>query len=291
MTQHIRVTRLITGIVAAMMLPAFFGGCAHAQPQTSAAATQPLMSYTPRPLPSNDGRNWGETYYKTERRAKRVVADFEDSIVTVTRTDNGNATVTVTARTTGQLLGQGTAFLSRQSGASLDLNTTDDSSQTPITSPYPVTLDWIAIQSHYDIRDHEVPSSERVWRAGYFKRFDDRQDSDESPLALTTDFGDGLMVATYRRSPNTQVAMQKGTPYFFTEFTRDKKRVGTVQWHPGFQKLVWHFPGITQGAITPETLAQAHGGWTFTPTMAWANGQALIFYETHPSIKANTRSE
>jgi hypothetical protein len=39
--------------------------------------------------------------------------------------------------------------------------------------------------------------------------------------------------------------------------------------------------------MTPDVLDQRQPGWNFTPTMAWANVQALAFYETHAKRKAD----
>ena len=52
----------------------------------------------------------------------------------------------------------------------------------------------------------------------------------------------------------------------------------------GEQVLAWRFPGLTEGFLTRQRL-RAIDGWTFTPSMAWANIQALPFYEFHRLMK------
>ena len=51
-------------------------------------------------------------------------------------------------------------------------------------------------------------------------------------------------------------------------------RRGFVRWFDTAQVLTWKIEGGSQGVILPERM---RGGWTFTPTMAWANVQAYQF--------------
>ena len=51
-------------------------------------------------------------------------------------------------------------------------------------------------------------------------------------------------------------------------------RRGFVRWFDTAQVLTWKIEGGSQGVILPDRLP---GGWTFTPTMAWANVQAYQF--------------
>ena len=55
---------------------------------------------------------------------------------------------------------------------------------------------------------------------------------------------------------------------------RTGARRGFVRWFDTAQVLTWKIEGGSQGVILPERLP---GGWTFTPTMAWANVQAYQF--------------
>ena len=55
---------------------------------------------------------------------------------------------------------------------------------------------------------------------------------------------------------------------------RTGARRGFVRWFDTAQVLTWKIEGGSQGVILPERM---RGGWTFTPTMAWANVQAYQF--------------
>lgn len=63
----------------------------------------------------------------------------------------------------------------------------------------------------------------------------------------------------------------------FTATIRDARSGATrgfVRWFDTAQVLTWKIEGGGQGVVLPERLP---GGWTFTPTMAWANVQAYQF--------------
>ena len=55
---------------------------------------------------------------------------------------------------------------------------------------------------------------------------------------------------------------------------------------------MWSFKGLTKGSVDDATLRKTpSGGWTFQPTMGWANVQALAFYSFHTRLaKAGTGS-
>ena len=57
------------------------------------------------------------------------------------------------------------------------------------------------------------------------------------------------------------------------------------------QKLLMGFQGPAKGSANEEPGRNALGGWTFQPTLAWANVQALAFYTFHARLaKAGTVS-
>src|SRR5690606_23551751 len=79
-------------------------------------------------------------------------------------------------------------------------------------------------------------------------------------------------------------ARTKGRRVDYSKFTarvidrRTGRDRGFVRWFDTAQVLTWKIEGGTSGVVLADRLPE---GWTFTPTMAWANVQAYYF-ATHP---------
>ena len=81
-------------------------------------------------------------------------------------------------------------------------------------------------------------------------------------------------------------------PHTLTRIYDGGVEVGEIVWVPSQKLLMWNFKGLTKGSVNEETLKKTpSGGWTFQPSLAWANVQALAFYTFHTRLaKAGTVS-
>ena len=94
---------------------------------------------------------------------------------------------------------------------------------------------------------------------------------------LDTEYGDGLTAITVHLSDN-------GEPVVFTRLYESGVDVGRLGYYPQSKRLVWRFPGLTQGMVDEKRL-ERNGGWTFAPDMAWNNVQAVAFLRMHRQAK------
>lgn len=286
MTRVPKVCRLAFAIAALLALPILLPDSSDQRTAPVLSAQGRQMSRVPRPLPSNRQRNWGETYYGLEGRARRVVAQFDDAIATSDRAASGEITLDVVDHA-GRRLARGSASRRGGRNGSIALEGQFGRASDELPSDIHATLDWTTIQSHLTARESSSLVNRRgQWRDGYLRKSTAADNPDDSPVRLSTEFGDGIVATTVRRGASLTQAISKGTPYFSTVLTRGDEGIGTIQWHPGRQEMVWHFPGLTTGKMSAEILEQSQPGWSFTPTMAWANVQAFAFYEMHTKKKA-----
>ncbi len=280
-----QVVRLVAVVAALIALPTMWQTIGSSQGRDRVPAEARRYSKTPKPLPSNRQRDWGRTYYEIEAKARKVTAQFQDEVVTAARDGHGATDIDVVSRT-GARLAKAKVSPAGNSG-SIDFDGPRGRKTTALTNGVRPTLDWSAIQSHLMTVDSPSLVRQPRWRDGFVRSDDQADDPNDSPAKLTTDFGDGIVATTYRRGANLADAMAKGTPYFTTVLTRDDEGLGLMQWHPGMQLLNFQFPGLTEGKLRPDVLEPNTGGWTFTPTMAWANIQARAFYDSGMRKKAD----
>jgi hypothetical protein len=94
---------------------------------------------------------------------------------------------------------------------------------------------------------------------------------------LDTEYGDGLNAVTMH-------VIDNGEPVVFTRLYENGVDVGRLGYYPQSKRLIWRFPGLTQGMVDEKRL-EKHGGWTFAPDMAWNNVQAAAFLRMHRHAK------
>lgn len=95
------------------------------------------------------------------------------------------------------------------------------------------------------------------------------------PTGIDAEFEGGLIATSVLQ--NSEI---------HTVISRYGTEVGRLKYLPKEQVLAWKFPGLTEGWVNPKRLEKV-GGWKFKHTMAWANVQALAFYEFHTYAKAH----
>lgn len=232
--------------------------------------------------------NMGTTFHELEGKAQRVVATFSDAEVETTRGEDGGWQATLRdgqGRVRASLRGQRghrTVHFRPQARPA-------DAQSFELAEATEVGLDWAALQVYAAWADGESAAREGQtldpsagqWD-GHIRR-DARARRRLSAAQLgsrlqrvRTEFPEVDVTASidqHRREPTrARVDYSK-----FTARVRDRRTgrdKGFVRWFDTAQVLTWKVEGGGAGVILPERLRE---GWTFTPTMAWANVQAYYF--------------
>jgi len=102
---------------------------------------------------------------------------------------------------------------------------------------------------------------------------------------VVTEFDEDITAKTVRVVPKPG---ENKRPSTLTRIYDRGIEVGEIAWVPSQKLLMWSFKGLTKGSISDDTLKKTPwGGWTFQPSMAWANVQALAFYSFHTRLAKN----
>lgn len=233
--------------------------------------------------------NMGTTFHDLEGQAQRVVATFDDAEVETRRGQDGAWQATLRDRR-----GRLRAELSGQRGhRSVQFRAAArpaDAHAFELADATDVGLDWAAVQLYASWTDAET--ARREGRAfdpsaaqwdGHVRR--DAVAKGRGPSAaqlaskirsVRTTFPEVEVVATLDEHDRTA---KKGRVDYskFTARVRDRQTgrdKGFIRWFDTAQVVTWKIEGGGAGVILPDRLPE---GWTFTPTMAWANVQAYYF--------------
>ncbi len=228
----------------------------------------------------NDVKDMGGTFYFLEGRAKRVTTRFADAVAIAERGLDGS----IKTRSTdlaGNEVGRLTVdhVSARDSGMFYESNGAP-LFYMPVRSEVRPTLDWATLQAHALRRDGHPSTVQwqgRFARSRAFKagNLDDQADE------VATEFEQDIVAKTIRVVPKPGENKRVST---LTRIYDRGVEVGQIAWVPSEKLLIWDFKGLVKGAVNEETLKTA-GGWTFRPTMAWANVQGLAFYTFHSKLK------
>lgn len=234
--------------------------------------------------------NMGSTFHALEARATRVTTTFPDAVIDVRRGEGQQ--VEAVLRTRGGTVGgrlhvaPGTRRVTWQ-GARADRQ----AAEFDLPDQATVGLDWAAFQLYALHVDEATAASGVPEVAGDAGTWDGHvrrsrramvRGTSAGQLAarverVETEFGDLVVRAELDKharpkAPGPRVDYSKFTATIVD--ARTGTRRGFVRWFDTAQVLTWKIEGGSQGVILPERL---RGGWTFTPTMAWANVQAYQF--------------
>lgn len=238
--------------------------------------------------------NMGTTFHELEARAERVVVTFDDAEVETRRATDGswraslrNAQGRLQAHLEGQRGQRGVRFRPAADAANAFAFELADATD--------VGLDWTAVQLYTNWVDaaenvragRPASPAATVWD-GHVRRDPAARGRGRSVAQLAarirkvrTTFPDVDVTATLDEHQPVRV---KGKRIDYSKFTarvvdrRTGRHLGFVRWFDTAQVLTWKIEGGTSGVVMPDRLPE---GWTFTPTLAWANVQAYYF-ATHP---------
>ncbi|BCS33558.1 hypothetical protein TBR22_A27850 [Luteitalea sp. TBR-22] len=234
--------------------------------------------------------NMGTTFHGLEARARRVVATFPEGSVEVRRGE-GQAIEAVFRSRAGR--DEGGLTLAAGSRRVQWRQSSGASSEFPLPDQATVSLDWAAHQLHAlhedeqaaraDGRAIEVAGDDGAWD-GHLRRSRAALGRGVSSGQLAarvqeveTTFDEVIVRASIDRHERRPAGGKRIDYSRFTAAIRDARTGaprGFVRWFDTAQVLTWKIEGGSQGVVLPERL---RGGWTFTPTMGWANVQAYQF--------------
>lgn len=233
--------------------------------------------------------NMGTTFHDLEGRAQRVVATFEDAEVETRRNAEGAWHATLRdkrGRVRAELRGQRghRAVHFQPQGRPAEAQAFELAEATE------VGLDWVALQAYATWTDVEAAAQEgrafdpatAHWD-GHVRRDGSARGRAVSAGQLAsrlqrvrTEFPDIVVTAgldEHRRDESKRRVDYSKFTARVTDRTSGRDK-GFVRWFDTAQVLTWKVEGGGEGVILPERM---RGGWTFTPTMAWANVQAYYF--------------
>jgi hypothetical protein len=229
----------------------------------------------------DDVKDMGGTFYFLESRARKVIARFSDGMTIAERGLDGN----IKTRSTDSA-GNETGKLTIDQVGARDAEMLYEANGTqlfyaPVRSEVRPTLDWATFQAQALRRDGH-PSTVQ-WQGRFARGRGLRPGSlDDSASEVVTEFDQGLSAKTVRVIPKPG---ENKRPSTLTRLYDDGVEIGEVAWVPSQKLLMWSFKGLTKGAVNEETLKKTpSGGWTFQPSMGWANVQALAFYAFHSRL-------
>lgn len=233
--------------------------------------------------------NMGTTFHELEGKAERVVTTFADAEVEASRGQDGAWKATLRdrkGRIRAELSGQRghPSVRFRPQARPAEAHSFD------LAEGVEISLDWAAIQAYVSWTDMEASVREGRSAAPANGHWDGHVRRDTLALArgrsaaqmvaglqrVTTAFPEVQVVAALdvhqRTATKTRVDYSKFTARVIDRRSgRDK---GFIRWFDTAQVVTWKIEGGGAGVILPERLPE---GWTFTPTMAWANVQAYYF--------------
>jgi hypothetical protein len=250
-----------------------------AQNQRKAGAAEPVARVNLRP--DAEGADYGTTFHTFEARATAVRTRFANATAIADRSVDGDVRVQL-----HDTVGNDVAKLTvhRQSHDRTDLEFDDGAGviETAAAQGIVPTLNWANRQAYALWNDRALPGDAIEWRGRLARAATGRRQIGEL-REVRTEFAGGIVATTSGDAP--AAARNSGPqPSFVTSITVEEVEVGKMAWYAREQLLAWNFPGLTTGSVDTVKL-QPLGGWHFTPTMAWANVQALAVYDLHTRLK------
>jgi hypothetical protein len=229
----------------------------------------------------NEAKDMGGTFYFLEAHARKITVQFADGVATAERGLDGNIKTQSTdlagneqGRLAVDLVGAREAdMLYETSGTPLFY--------APVRPEVRPTLDWAALQAQALRRDGHPATVQ--WQ-GKFARAPGYKPGnlEDGTTEVVTEFDQDITAKTVRVVPGQGDSTRPST---LTRILDAGVEVGEIAWVPSQKLLLWSFKGLTRGSVNEATLRKTpSGGWTFQPSMGWANVQALAFYTFHSRL-------
>lgn len=292
MSHTARWVALAGAVVVLAVLAAFINPLARAQtppgPSQGPERTLRVAAGASPALP-----DLGSTYHFLERKATKVTTTFENGRAVAERRVDGTVRSSLQDRSGNEL----STLAVDNAGGDAARVSFSAGGEAVLTRPRPgvhPTLDWANLQAYAIWMDGPRSAGDLEWQGAYLRgpgsvgpvsHGATPRALDERPVETRTEFESGLEVVTARNSREIEVGGGvRRIPTLVSRVLLYGAEVGAIRWYAAEQVLAWDFPGLSRGFVDPNRLKD-HGGWTFTPTMAWANVQGLAFYEFHSRMK------
>jgi hypothetical protein len=257
--------------------------------RTSQAAATALLLLLPG-VSAAQSVNMGTTFHALEARATRVTATFPDVVIEARRGE-GRAVEALVRGRAGEVRGRLDVTPDTRRVRWQGAGANGRVSEFSLPDQASVSLDWAVFQLYALQADEgtgaaetqEVSGDAGTWD-GHLRRSRQAMGRGVSAAQLVsrvervdTEFPDIVVRAaldthTRPKKPGARVDYSKFTATIVD--ARSGATRGFVRWFDTAQVLTWKIEGGSQGVVLPERLP---GGWTFTPTMAWANVQGYQF--------------
>jgi hypothetical protein len=235
-----------------------------------------------------DPSDRGATYHWLEGQAVRVTTRFSDAVAITERVTGGDLKTILT-----DMVGNEVASLAvdrvELAADVIEFRSAGGhqirAAGRPNLRP---TLDWGNRQIYVLWKDSPTAGGAALeWRDDLIRARGTRAiDVDRAAMQIRTDWADGFS-AVAERATGARRNMLTGAPVrgtvLVSRLTRHNVEVGSSRWYPEEQVFMWSFPGLTQGYMDSQRLAET-GGWPFTPDFSWANVQGFAFHYLHTLV-------
>lgn len=233
---------------------------------------------------ARQGADMGATYYWLEGRARKATSRFRDGSVVAERAPDGD----IRARILDEIGNEKASLqVDRVTPAVTQLRFHAGSSRVNIESRPDLvhTLEWANLQARALAKDRSDERSAIEWQGRLARTKGPKADAlEDEPLEIRAEFGGDISATTAKNDQDVKLGSVLRHPTFITHVVAEGVEVGVMRWYEQEQILAWDFPGLNREFLNAEHLKPI-GGWTFKPTMAWANVQGLAFYEFHKRVK------
>ena len=237
-----------------------------------------------RAIEGNPGEK-GATYYALESQTTRFTTRFHDGTKAVAERSADGTIQTKLEDLAGNEINRFNAG----HDVLMYLRPSADPVQAAPEPGLHVTLDWSNRQSHRLHEDRVVSGAGLEWRDGLMRHAGARAKDEERSVVREAEaqWANGLSARTVR------VRARQGQKFegravqgdiLVTNLMRDGVQVGLANYFTYERIFAWSLPGMTEGQITNEHLKTRHGGWPFTPDMAWMNLQTIALYHWKTAI-------
>ncbi len=245
-----------------------------------------LVSVTPVAAQTVD---MGTTFHEAERQATRVVTWFDDSYAVSERQADGQLVARLFDKRTNAVVAEAERNeRTAESGRIVEVRLGNDRVALAVGPDRSLGADWHHGQLRRLWREDRArhargrPRGPLVWHEGSFgdadlavrRRQGETPDPDEGIEAVATEFPGMVVIAERDRHGRTHENVSYSTFTARLLSVSTGREIGFVRWFARARVVTWKFPDGAEGVIMESRVP---GGFTFNPSMAWANVQATLF--------------
>lgn len=242
----------------------------------------------------------GDTFHRLEREATRVTTWFADTFAVSERGTDGTLRTRLHDRKTSALIA---SLEYEEGGPGNAARLAGEVEAVPIAIEQAVaprrTADWLNRQIRQFWLDGKARGAAGrrgppafvdeggLWRMAVVmgdRRSAPPATGEDAVESVATEFPEGVAVAEKDRHDGPAGRKTARSTFTSRMAGKDGREVGFVRWFAEDRVLTWSFPNGRKGVAQESKVP---GGFKFTPTLAWANVQALAFLRQsqQPAVK------